>query len=77
MLDVHRKYSELIKDVFRGDQAFVTALGKACSVVVNHRPVPRQPARAPELVRILNNLSKCFSVICLVISNIHYFNLAC
>lgn len=50
MLDVHRKYSELIKDVFRGDQAFVTALDKACSIVVNHRPVPRQPARAPELL---------------------------
>ncbi|CAK9817563.1 Cul2 [Anthophora quadrimaculata] len=50
MLDVHHKYSELIKDVFRADQAFVTALGKACSVVVNHRPVPRQPARAPELL---------------------------
>ncbi|KOX79600.1 Cullin-2 [Melipona quadrifasciata] len=55
MLEVHRKYSELIKDVFRGDQAFVTALDKACSVVVNHRPVPRQPARAPELVSTLSN----------------------
>ena len=54
MLDVHRKYSELIKDVFRGDQAFVTALDKACSIVVNHRPVPRHPARAPELVSFLN-----------------------
>ncbi|OAD55361.1 Cullin-2 [Eufriesea mexicana] len=50
MMDVHRKYSELIDNVFRSDQAFVTALGKACSVVVNHRPVPRQPARAPELL---------------------------
>lgn len=55
MLDVHRKYSELIKDVFRGDQAFVTALDKACSIVVNHRPVPRQPARAPELVSSILN----------------------
>ena len=50
MLDVHHKYSELIKDVFKNDQAFVTALDKACSAVVNHKPVPRQPARAPELL---------------------------
>lgn len=54
MLDVHQKYSDLIKDVFRSDKAFVTALDKACSVVVNHRPVPRQPARAPELVGNIN-----------------------
>ncbi|KAK2577246.1 hypothetical protein KPH14_003390 [Odynerus spinipes] len=50
MLDVHSKYSELIRDVFKGDQAFISALDKACSAVVNHRPVPRQPARAPELL---------------------------
>ncbi|XP_076240147.1 cullin 2 [Calliopsis andreniformis] len=50
ILHVHHKYSELIKDVFKADQAFVTALDKACSAVVNHRPVPRQPARAPELL---------------------------
>ncbi|XP_003702794.2 cullin 2 [Megachile rotundata] len=50
MLDVHHKYSELIKEVFRADQAFISALDKACSAVINHRPVPRQPARAPELL---------------------------
>ncbi|XP_014214129.1 cullin-2 [Copidosoma floridanum] len=50
MLDVHSKYSELIKDLFKGDQAFIGALDKACSAVVNHRPAPRQPARAPELL---------------------------
>lgn len=50
ILDVHRKYSELIKDVFRSDQAFVTALDKACSIVVNYTSIPRQPPRAPELL---------------------------
>lgn len=50
MLNVHQKYSELIKDVFTADLAFMAALDKACSAVVNHRLVPRQPARAPELV---------------------------
>ncbi|XP_046838772.1 cullin-2 [Vespa velutina] len=50
MLDVHTKYSELIGDVFKGDQAFISALDKACSAIVNHRSIPRQPARAPELL---------------------------
>ncbi|OXU21148.1 hypothetical protein TSAR_003099 [Trichomalopsis sarcophagae] len=50
MLDVHSKYSDLIKELFKGDQAFIGALDKACSAVVNHRPAPRQPARAPELL---------------------------
>ncbi|XP_053983774.1 cullin-2 [Hylaeus anthracinus] len=50
ILNVHQKYSELIKDVFKADLAFVAALDKACSAVVNHRSVPRQPARAPELL---------------------------
>lgn len=50
MLDVHSKYSDLIKELFKGDQAFIGALDKACSAVVNHRPAPRQPARAPEFI---------------------------
>ncbi|XP_033335780.2 cullin 2 [Megalopta genalis] len=50
MLDVHKKYSELIKDVFKADLMFVAALDKACSAVVNHKTVARQPARAPELL---------------------------
>ncbi|KAL7296446.1 cullin-2 [Trichogramma pretiosum] len=50
MLDVHTKYMEMIKDLFKGDQTFVGALDKACSTVVNHRVSPRQPTRAPELL---------------------------
>lgn len=50
MLNVHSKYSELIKDVFKSDQSFVGALDKACSAIVNHRPVPKSPVRAPELL---------------------------
>lgn len=53
MLDVHDKYSNLIKDLFKGDQIFVGALDKACSAVVNYRSTPRQVARAPELVNFL------------------------
>jgi cullin 2 len=52
MLTVHTKYSDLIKDLFKGDQAFIGALDKACSAVANHKSAPRQSARAPELVNI-------------------------
>lgn len=50
MLVVHSKYSNMIKEVFKGDQVFGGALDKACSALVNHRPGPRQPSRAPELL---------------------------
>lgn len=50
MLNVHSKYSEMIKEVFNSDQSFVGALDKACSAIVNYRPAPKQPVRAPELV---------------------------
>jgi cullin 2 len=56
ILEVHRKYRALIQDVFQGDQAFVGALDKACTAVINHRP-PKQPAKAPELVTYLKKLS--------------------
>lgn len=67
MLDVHTKYSELIKTVFKGDQVFVSALDKACSAVVNNRPAPRQPARAPELVKSIRNT---FSFINMVVNSV-------
>ncbi|KAL1115891.1 hypothetical protein AAG570_006180 [Ranatra chinensis] len=50
MLRVHKKYKDMIQDVFAGDQAFVGALDKACSSVINHRPNPKQPCRSPELL---------------------------
>jgi len=56
VLEVHRKYRTLIQDVFQGDQAFVGALDKACTAVINHRP-PKQPAKAPELVMTIKSTS--------------------
>ncbi|XP_031832846.1 cullin 2 [Nomia melanderi] len=50
MLDVHKKYSKFIKDVFNDDLTFMAALDKACSAIVNHRTAPRQPVKAPELL---------------------------
>ena len=37
----------MIGDTFSEDQAFVGALDKACTAVLNHRP-PKQQAKAAE-----------------------------
>uniref|UniRef100_A0A0K8SH59 Cullin-2 n=3 Tax=Lygus hesperus TaxID=30085 RepID=A0A0K8SH59_LYGHE len=50
MLDVHKKYKQLIQDVFQSDQAFMGALDKACSSVINYKINPKQPCRSPELL---------------------------
>ncbi|XP_047038664.1 cullin-2 [Helicoverpa zea] len=50
MLSLHGKYSALFGDVFGGAQAFVGALDKACSAVVNSRLPLDTGARAPELL---------------------------
>jgi cullin 2 len=49
MLAVHKKYRDLIQDVFQGDQAFVGALDKACTAVINHRE-PKVASKSPELL---------------------------
>lgn len=52
MLQIHCKYSELIKDIFQNDQEFLSALDKACSTAINHRTNTKVPCRSPELVWI-------------------------
>ena len=52
VLAVHKKYLDMIKEVFQGDQAFIGALDKACNAVINHRQ-PKQPSKAPELVSLI------------------------
>jgi len=49
MLTVHKKYRDLIQEVFQGDQAFVGALDKACTAVINHRE-PKVASKSPELL---------------------------
>ncbi|XP_028027074.1 cullin-2 [Bombyx mandarina] len=49
MLTLHGKYSKLFNEVFGGAQAFMGALDKACSAVVNSRS-GEEACRAPELV---------------------------
>lgn len=50
MLLIHAKYTELIKDIFQNDSEFSSALDKACSVAINHRPNSKTPSRSPELL---------------------------
>ncbi|CAG0891452.1 unnamed protein product [Cyprideis torosa] len=50
ILEVHKKYQELITDVFSNDQTFTCALDKACTDVINHRANPKQPCRSSELL---------------------------
>ncbi|XP_046984562.1 cullin-2 [Schistocerca americana] len=50
MLAVHKKYKELITDVFAGDQSFMGALDKACSYVINYKSNPKIMCRSPELL---------------------------
>ena len=49
VLAVHKKYHDMIKEVFQGDQQFIGALDKACNAVINYR-LPKQPSKAPELL---------------------------
>lgn len=49
MLGVHKKYKELIAEVFSGDQNFMGALDKACSSVINFRQ-SKQMCKSPELL---------------------------
>lgn len=50
LLGIHRKFSELIKDTFKDDAAFVSALDKACATIVNYKHDPRRSSKSPELL---------------------------
>lgn len=56
MLNIHKKYKQLIAEVFEGDQNLMGALDKACSYVINYRQNTNQPCRSPELVSSQNKL---------------------
>jgi len=50
MLEVHTKYTEMIKAVFKGDQQFVGALDKACASTINHKFQQKGVCKSPELL---------------------------
>jgi hypothetical protein len=60
MLSVHKKYKDLIQEVFNGDQSFIGALDKACSSVINHRPNLKMACRSPEMVGMVHFISHLF-----------------
>lgn len=51
LLEVYKKYRQLIQEVYKGDQNFMGALDKACSSVINYRNSDgKSPCRSPELL---------------------------
>ncbi|XP_059479190.1 cullin-2 [Neocloeon triangulifer] len=50
MLGVHKKYRDLIREVFKDDQNYVGALDKACTLVINHKSNPRSACKSPEML---------------------------
>uniref|UniRef100_H2YFG0 Cullin family profile domain-containing protein n=1 Tax=Ciona savignyi TaxID=51511 RepID=H2YFG0_CIOSA len=49
ILEVHKRFHDLIRDTFNSDKLFVSALDRACIAAVNYSE-PKQPCKAPELV---------------------------
>lgn len=49
-IQVYRKHSDLITNIFNSDQLFVGALDKACSAIINHRIDPQKRCQSPELL---------------------------
>lgn len=50
LLKVHKKYEELISDVFNNDPLFLSALDKACSSAINQKFDDKPASRSAELV---------------------------
>ena len=49
VLAVYRRYRSLVEDVFQKDQAFIGAMDRAMTQVINHRQ-PKTPSKSPELL---------------------------
>jgi cullin 2 len=58
VLKVHGKYREMIVEVFQGDQAFMGAMDKAMTAVINFRQ-PKTQSKSPELVSSMSNEPSC------------------
>uniref|UniRef100_H2YFG2 Cullin family profile domain-containing protein n=1 Tax=Ciona savignyi TaxID=51511 RepID=H2YFG2_CIOSA len=52
ILEVHKRFHDLIRDTFNSDKLFVSALDRACIAAVNYSE-PKQPCKAPELVSLI------------------------
>jgi len=49
VLEVHKRFSNLVTSLFHGDKHFISALDNACTAIVNYHE-PNQPCKAPEMV---------------------------
>ena len=52
LLQIHSKYSELVKELFQNDQEFLSAVDNAFSISVNYKADPNMPYRSSEHVII-------------------------
>jgi cullin 2 len=50
VMHVYKKYKEVVNEVFKCDQQFISALDKACTAIINFKSCPKTPCRSPELV---------------------------
>lgn len=50
LLEIYRKFHKLISITFHADSAFLSALDKACSTIVNYRHDPKRSCKSPELL---------------------------
>ena len=51
LLEVHRKYNDLVRTAFSGESGFVAALDKACGEFVNRNKVSKNfTSKSPELL---------------------------
>ena len=53
MLQLHKKYSNMVRETFSNDQQFIAVLDKACAAVINHKPAQQKFCKSPELVSLL------------------------
>lgn len=60
LLEVHRKYNDLVQSAFSGEPGFVAALDKACGEFVNRNKVCKNStSKSPELLaRFCDSLLK-------------------
>lgn len=50
VITIYKKYKEVVNEVFKSDQLFISALDKACTAIINSKLCPKTPCRSPELV---------------------------
>lgn len=50
LLEIHKKYTEIIETTFNNDQGFLGARDKACTKIVNHRLSQKKQCKSPEML---------------------------